>query len=55
MLFQQKIHDLKGQKDHVYAKITLAYEVKKCPAQKVAYWVWLNWQNIENVGVNLKK
>ena len=32
-----------------------AYEVKKCSAQKVVYWVGLFWQNSERYGSKLQK
>ena len=35
--------------------MAFAYEVKKCPAQKVVYWVWLFWQNFEECGSKLQK
>ena len=35
--------------------MTFVYEVKKCSAQKVAYWVWLFWQNFEEYWSKLQK
>ena len=43
----QKIKTQTFKKANLKAELAFSYEVKKCPAQKVVYWVWLFWRNSE--------
>ena len=51
----QKIKTQTFKKANLEAELAFSYEVKKCPAQKVVYWVWLFWQNSEECVSQLQK
>ena len=51
----QKIKTKTFKKANLKAKLAFPYEVKRCPVEKVVYWVWLFWQNSEECVSQLQK